>query len=62
MRLTISRERRSAHLRRSRRPRSLAEIARYADGIGVNQNLMIPSWAGSLGAPTALIATHMPPA
>jgi glycerophosphoryl diester phosphodiesterase len=37
-------------------PEGLAEIARYADGIGVNQNLMIPSSAGSLGAPTALIA------
>ncbi len=38
------------------KPAGLAEIALYADGIGVNKSMMIPRHAdGSLGAPTALI-------
>ncbi len=37
-------------------PAGLAEIATYADGIGVNKSMMIPRNAdGSLGAPTTLI-------
>jgi glycerophosphoryl diester phosphodiesterase len=39
------------------KPAGLAEIARYADGIGVNKNLMIPRTPQSfLGAPTTLVA------
>lgn len=38
-------------------PRGLAEIAGYADAIGVNKSLLIPRDAdGSLGAPTTLVA------
>ncbi len=38
------------------RPAGLAEIALYADGIGVNKAMMIPrNDDGSLGAPTSLI-------
>lgn len=37
-------------------PEGLAEIATYADGVGVNKNLMIPrTGGGNLGAPTTLI-------
>jgi glycerophosphoryl diester phosphodiesterase len=37
-------------------PKGLAEIARYADGIGVNKTLILPqNAAGELQAPTALI-------
>ena len=39
------------------KPAGLAEIARYAAGVGVNKNLMIPRIAGGfLGAPTTLVA------
>ena len=39
------------------KPEGLAEIARYADGIGVNKDLMIPRTAlGALSAPTTLVA------
>lgn len=39
------------------RPAGLAEVARYAAGVGVNKNLMIPRIAGGfLGAPTTLVA------
>jgi glycerophosphoryl diester phosphodiesterase len=39
------------------KPTGLAEIARYADGIGPNKNLIIPRNAdGTLAAPTALVA------
>jgi glycerophosphoryl diester phosphodiesterase len=39
------------------KPAGLAEIARYARGIGVNKNLMIPRTPqGFLGAPTTLVA------
>lgn len=39
------------------RPAGLAEIARYARGVGVNKNLMIPRIAGGfLGRPTTLVA------
>ena len=39
-----------------RKPAGLAEIALYADGIGVNKSMMIPRHAdGSLGVPTTLI-------
>lgn len=38
------------------KPAGLAEIARYADGIGANTNLMIPLSGGRLGTPTALVA------
>ena len=39
------------------KPAGLAEIATYADGIGVNKAMMIPRSAdGSLGAPTRLVA------
>ena len=39
------------------KPDELAEIAAYADGIGVNKSLMIPRNADdSLGAPTTLVA------
>ena len=38
------------------KPAGLAEVARYASGIGVNKNLMIPRTAdGSLGAPSTLV-------
>jgi glycerophosphoryl diester phosphodiesterase len=38
-------------------PAGLHEVARYADGVGVNKNLIIPRDAtGKLGAPTNLIA------
>ncbi|MEF3403885.1 esterase-like activity of phytase family protein [Agromyces sp. CCNWLW203] len=38
-------------------PVGLAEIARYADGVGVEKSLVIPRTAiGTLGAPTTLIA------
>jgi glycerophosphoryl diester phosphodiesterase len=37
------------------KPEGLAEIAGYADGIGVDKNLMIPSSGGSLSTPTTLI-------
>jgi glycerophosphoryl diester phosphodiesterase len=37
-------------------PAGLAEIARYADGVGVNKDLMIPRVSGGfLGTPTALV-------
>jgi glycerophosphoryl diester phosphodiesterase len=36
----------------------LAEVARYADGVGVNKNLIVPrDGSGKLLAPTSLIAT-----
>lgn len=38
------------------KPEGLAEIAGYADGIGVHKNLIVPLAGGSLGAPTTLIA------
>jgi glycerophosphoryl diester phosphodiesterase len=39
------------------KPAGLAEIARYARGVGVNKNLMIPRTPlGFLGAPTTLVA------
>jgi glycerophosphoryl diester phosphodiesterase len=38
------------------KPEGLAEIAGYADGIGVNKNLMIPPRGSCLGTPTTLIA------
>ena len=40
------------------KPEGLAEIARYAAGVGVNKNLIIPRTGagGALGAPTTLIA------
>jgi glycerophosphoryl diester phosphodiesterase len=39
------------------KPAGLADIARYAAGVGVNKNLMIPrAPMGFLGAPTALVA------
>jgi len=39
------------------RPAGLAEIARYAAGVGVNKNLMIPRVStGFLGVPTTLVA------
>jgi glycerophosphoryl diester phosphodiesterase len=38
------------------KPAGLAEVARYASGIGVNKNLMIPRTpAGFLGAPSTLV-------
>jgi glycerophosphoryl diester phosphodiesterase len=37
------------------RPEGLAEIARYARGIGANTNLMIPLVGGRLGTPTTLV-------
>jgi glycerophosphoryl diester phosphodiesterase len=36
-------------------PAGLAEIARYASGVGVNTNLMIPLAGGFLGTPTTLV-------
>jgi glycerophosphoryl diester phosphodiesterase len=36
-------------------PAGLAEIARYATGVGVNTNLMIPLVGGFLGTPTTLV-------
>jgi len=39
------------------RPAGLAEIARYADGVGANKDLIVPrNAAGSLLSPTTLIA------
>ncbi len=37
-------------------PAGLAEIATYAQGVGVNTNLMIPLVGGRLGTPTSLVA------
>ncbi len=37
-------------------PSGLAEIARYADGIGPNKGRVIPVVAGALGTPTTLVA------
>jgi glycerophosphoryl diester phosphodiesterase len=37
-------------------PAGLAEIRRYADGVGVNKDLMIPRVGGFLGTPTTLVA------
>src|SRR5688572_33056550 len=38
------------------RPAGLAEIARYADGVGANKDLIVPrNAAGSLLSPTTLI-------
>lgn len=37
------------------KPEGLAEIARYANGIGANTNLMIPLSGGRLGTPTTLV-------
>ena len=38
------------------KPAGLAEIATYADGVGVNKDLMIPRVGGFLGTPTTLVA------
>lgn len=37
------------------KPEGLKEIARYASGVGVNTNLMIPLVGGRLGTPTSLV-------
>lgn len=37
------------------KPQGLREIARYADGIGANTNLLIPLNGGVLGTPTTLV-------
>ena len=37
------------------KPAGLAEIATYADGVGVNKDLMIPRAGGFLGTPTTLV-------
>ncbi len=37
-------------------PAGLAEIATFAQGVGVNTNLMIPLVGGRLGTPTSLVA------
>jgi glycerophosphoryl diester phosphodiesterase len=36
-------------------PAGLAEIATYAQGVGVNTNLVIPLVSGRLGTPTTLV-------
>jgi glycerophosphoryl diester phosphodiesterase len=38
------------------KPEGLKFIARYADGIGANTNLMIPLVGGTLGTPTTLVS------